>query len=106
MQLKAVVLPAPFGPMRPTISNSLTVRVRSCRACRPPKRIDRSETSSTDTGALHSRGTGVHVVMQLEAVPRHPAGDRPQLRTEATPVEDQGLQQQQRPDEGCEVAGL
>src|SRR5689334_18308000 len=106
MQLKAVVLPAPFGPMSPTISNSLTVRVRSCRACRPPKRMDRSETSSTDTGALHCRGTGVQVVVHLEAVARHPARDRPQRRSEAARVEDEGLQQQQRADQRREVARL
>src|SRR5690242_17158730 len=106
MQLNAVVLPAPFGPMSPTISNSLTVRVRSWRACRPPKRIDRSVTSSTDTGALHRRGTCVRVVVELEAVTRHPAGDRAQLGPDPAAVEDEGLQEQERADERRQIAGL
>src|SRR3954470_18762255 len=100
MQLKAVVLPAPFGPMRPTISNSLTSRLTSCSACRPPKRIDRSRTSSTDTGALHMSGTGVgRVVVQRERMTGQPARQRPQLGTEAARVEDQRLQQQPGTDE-------
>src|SRR5689334_24084862 len=100
MQLKAVVLPAPFGPISPTISNSLTSSVTSCSACRPPKRIDRSRTSSTDTGALHSAGAGVgRVVVQRERVAGQPAAQRSQLRAETARVEDQGLQQQPRADQ-------
>src|SRR4051812_24143917 len=100
MQLKAVVLPAPFGPIRPTISNSLTSSETSCSACRPPKRMDRSRTSSTDTGALHSAGAGVgRVVVQGERVTRQPAGQRPQLSAESAGVEDQCLQEQQGTDE-------
>src|SRR3954447_10282190 len=100
MQLNAVVLPAPFGPMRPTISNSLTSRVTSCSACSPPNRMDRSRTSSTDTGALHSARTGVsRVVVQRERMARQPSRQRPQLRAEPARVEDQGLQQQERPDQ-------
>src|SRR4051794_35642337 len=106
MQLKAVVLPAPLGPIRPTISNSLTVRVRSCSACSPPKRIDRSVTSSTDTGALHRCGTGIRVVVELEPVTGHPARDRPHGGPQASRVEDEGLEEEQRTDEGREVAGL
>src|SRR3954452_16836082 len=99
MQLKAVVLPAPLGPMRPTISKSLTSSVTSCSACSPPNRMDRSRTSSTDTGALHSARTGVsRVVVQGERVARQPTCQRPQLRAQPTRVEDQRLQQQQRPD--------
>src|SRR3954454_21844215 len=96
MQLNAVVLPAPFGPISPTISYSLTSRLTSCRACSPPKRIDRSATSSTDTGALHMCGAGVGVfVMQGELVARQPSGERAQLPAEAARGEDQGLQKQQ-----------
>lgn len=40
--LKSVVLPAPFGPIIPKISFSLTSNVRFDRACRPPKRLVRS----------------------------------------------------------------
>src|SRR5436305_14268176 len=55
MQLKAVVLPAPLGPMRPTISNSPTSNVTPESACRPPKRMATSWVSRTDTEALRSR---------------------------------------------------
>src|SRR5579859_706807 len=44
MMLKSVVLPAPFGPMRPTISSWATARSTSCTARSPPKRL---ETPST-----------------------------------------------------------
>src|SRR3990170_3684727 len=37
MQLKTVVLPAPFGPMRPTISPRPTVISTASKALRPPK---------------------------------------------------------------------
>ncbi len=42
MQLNSVVLPAPFGPMMPTISHSSMRRFTSRSACTPPKRIDTS----------------------------------------------------------------
>src|SRR5437879_12189809 len=51
--LNVVVLPAPFGPMMPTISNSSTWMVTSRAACRPPKRIESSRASSTDIGDHH-----------------------------------------------------
>src|SRR3974390_2060088 len=38
MRLKLVVLPAPFGPMSATVSHSLTAKLTSCTARRPPKR--------------------------------------------------------------------
>jgi len=37
--LKRVVLPAPFGPMRPQISPSATVALNSSSAVTPPKRM-------------------------------------------------------------------
>jgi hypothetical protein len=40
--LKRVVLPAPFGPIIPKISFSLTSNVRFDKACRPPNRLVRS----------------------------------------------------------------
>src|SRR6478736_2250131 len=52
MQLKIVVLPAPLGPMSPTISNSPTRRLTSCNAWRPPKRIETPAVSRTDIDAL------------------------------------------------------
>src|SRR5207253_956254 len=48
MQLKKVDLPAPFGPIRPTISLALTARLASLRARKPPKaRLTLSTSSST-----------------------------------------------------------
>jgi hypothetical protein len=41
MQLKTVVLPAPFGPMTLWILRSATARSRSAIAVSPPKRIVR-----------------------------------------------------------------
>src|SRR2546426_9197345 len=46
MQLKHVVLPEPFGPMRPRISPSLTSKVTAFSAVKPPKRLLRPETAS------------------------------------------------------------
>ena len=39
MQLKAVVLPEPFGPMRPRISPSPTSNEIAFSAVKPPKRF-------------------------------------------------------------------
>src|SRR5829696_498747 len=46
MTLKHVVLPAPFGPMRPRISPLLMWKVTSLSATTPPKRRVTSSTSS------------------------------------------------------------
>src|SRR6478672_3372854 len=100
MQLNAVVFPAPLGPIRPTISNSLTSRLTSCSACSPPKRIDRSRTSSTDTGALHRGQAALAVrVVHAERVALEPALDRCDRLADAAGVEDERLQQQQGTDE-------
>src|SRR3954447_4197206 len=103
MQLNAVVLPAPLGPMSPTISNSLTSRLTSCSACRPPKRIDRSRTSSTDTGALHHAEAAVdRVAVQAELLALEPPLQRRDALPDATRVEDERLQEQHRADETCQ----
>src|SRR5688500_15201680 len=47
MQLNKVVLPAPFGPISPTISHSGTWTLTSLSATRPPKRIPVSLISRT-----------------------------------------------------------
>src|SRR6478609_4012307 len=47
MTLKHVVLPAPFGPMRPRISPLLMWKLTSLRATTPPKRRVTSSTSSS-----------------------------------------------------------
>src|SRR5215831_2195090 len=45
MRWKLVVLPAPFGPISATVSPSRTVKLRSCTARRPPKRLERLVTT-------------------------------------------------------------
>ena len=49
-ELKTVVLPAPFGPMRPAISPSRIVKLTSSLAVSPPKRFVSFSTSRS--GAL------------------------------------------------------
>ncbi len=46
MTSNSVVLPAPFGPMIPTISSSLTTSETSCSARMPPKLTEQPSTSS------------------------------------------------------------
>src|SRR3954447_177192 len=99
MQLKAVVLPAPFGPISPTISHSSTFRLSPSIAVRPPKRMVRSRTSSTDTAALHRSDAAVAVrVVQAELVTREPPRERPDHLAQTAGIHDHGLQQQRRAD--------
>ena len=75
MTLNAVVLPAPFGPIRPTISPSRTVKFMSEIATRPPKC---TPTCSTDNAGgraaaqsclLPLAGLGQSVLEQRRARP-------------------------------------
>ena len=55
---RIVVLPAPFGPMRPTISPSRTVRVASSTARMPPKRFTTpSSRRATSAGGESTAGS-------------------------------------------------
>src|SRR3954451_7791320 len=104
MQLNAVVLPAPFGPINPTISHSSTFRFKPSIAVRPPKRMVRSRTSSTDIAALHRADAGATVrVVQRELVAAEPARDRADDLPQPAGVEDDGLQQHHRPDDVGQV---
>src|SRR3982750_2724372 len=104
MQLNAVVLPAPLGPIRPTISHSSTFRFSPSIAVRPPKRMVRSRTSSTDTAALHRSGATVAIrVVQRELVAGEPARERADHLAEAAGVEDHRLEQQRRADDVRDV---
>src|SRR5262245_21978837 len=47
MQLKTVVLPAPFGPISAVMSLRAALKERSPMAMRPPKRIVRCSTRSS-----------------------------------------------------------
>src|SRR5438445_9116942 len=115
MQLKMVVLPAPLGPMSPTISNSSTRRVTSLSACNPPKRMDTSVACSTGAptagrspspflaGAADRRETRSRTGIappsppqrppplgQLEALPPQPPAHGRGDRAQAGGVEEEG----------------
>src|SRR5579864_2281538 len=117
-RLKSVVLPAPFGPISPTISPSRTVNETPSTARSPPNVRDRPETSSTapppqqraepprEDGTEPPREDGVeHPVRQIRG---HEDEDR---AVEEQPVffqEPERLRQhrqrhaaQDRPDEGA-----
>jgi hypothetical protein len=51
MQLKTVVLPAPFGPINAVILPRAALKERSPTATMPPNRIDRCVTSRIVSGA-------------------------------------------------------
>src|SRR4051794_12489761 len=101
MQLNNVVLPAPFGPINPTISHSSTLRETLSRASRPPKRMEMLSSSSTDMGTARIRG--VLLVMEAERTSSQPAADRSDDLAEPTRIHDECLQQQYRPDEAGDV---
>src|SRR5262245_37733701 len=55
-QLNSVVLPAPLGPIRPTICPSATSKVTLSRATIPPKRTVRSRTERITEGREDTAG--------------------------------------------------
>src|SRR6185503_15790623 len=57
MQLNSVVLPAPFGPMRPTISPASMLNDTSRLASRPPNRLVEDSRLSSEAIALRRRRT-------------------------------------------------
>src|SRR3954470_25022335 len=65
MTSKSVVLPAPFGPMRPTISPLSTPKETSSRTCRPPKRIEMPSTAKYDDSGEASVRSMVSVASVL-----------------------------------------
>jgi len=56
MRLRQVVLPAPFGPIRLTISPGLIAKLISDSAVRPPKFFETFLTSSI-SGGSHRNGS-------------------------------------------------
>src|SRR6266545_3233443 len=96
MMLKVVVLPAPLGPMTPTISHSPACRLTFRAACTPPKRMEQPRTSSTDIAHPH---LGVVDVLEAESPAPQPALDGPDLLAYPAGMAGQGEQQQQRPDD-------
>src|SRR5205807_4607648 len=103
MQLKHVVLPAPLGPMRPTNSNSSTLRLTSRRACRPPNRIDSSLASRTGIDALRSAAARQ---IHFEALAFQPPANRSGERAQAFGLEDQRDDGQQPGQGGDHVDGV
>src|SRR2546423_7784957 len=101
MQLKAVVLPAPLGPISPTISHSSTRRLTPSIAVKPPNRMVSSRTSSTDIAASGKRGCGGVAVLlvERERVSGEPPGERTQHLPKTARIEDDGLQQQHSADQ-------
>src|ERR1041384_7129893 len=95
MMLNVVVLPAPFGPMTPTISHSPAESVTFRAACTPPKRIEQPRTSSTDIAHPHFRVVGV---LEAEPPAPQPARQRPDLLADPARVTGEGEQEQHRPD--------
>src|SRR6266545_7471797 len=100
--LNNVVLPAPLGPITPTISPWPMAMLTSRLACTPPKRIDTSRVSSTDIGDLHLLQPAV---VRVEAMTRHPALQRAGLLADPAGEPDQVDQQEQRPDDQRGVLG-
>src|SRR5882757_1570055 len=95
MMLNVVVLPAPLGPMTPTISHSPARRLTLRAACTPPKRIEQPCTSSTDIAHPHFRVVGV---LEAEPPAPQPALHGPELLAHPARVAGEGEQQQHRPD--------
>src|SRR5688572_4365413 len=94
--LNVVVLPAPFGPMMPTISYSPTFRLTSCAATRPPNRMVRACVSSTDIGDLHLLHPADGPVPR---VPSQPVLHGTDELTDATGQAGQHDQEQHRADD-------
>src|SRR5258708_37646638 len=78
MQLKRVVLPAPLGPMRPTISPGSMASEMSLLASRPPKRVGAASTlSSGAMGAGRRRRRGRPAPAKPAPPPQRERAGRP-----------------------------
>src|SRR3954451_9438783 len=104
MQLKTVVLPAPLGPIKPTISNSSTLMLTSLSACSPPKRMEMLSVSRTCMHALRSGSAAGS--MHRERAALQPATERRGERSESFRLEDQGEDGQHSRQQLDVVAGV
>src|SRR3954454_23171323 len=104
MQLNTVVLPAPLGPISPTISNSSTLMLTSFRACRPPKRMEMASVSRTCMDALRARAATVAV--HREGATLQPPTDWRGERSEAFRLEDEGEDGKDTGEQLDVVAGI
>src|SRR5262245_53260907 len=103
--LKSVVLPAPFGPIRPTTSPRPTSRLTSDSARSPPNRTDTPPTRrSAASGFIgHRRAGGERRGPPGKPAPQ-PRPGGPQDPDEA-PREEHQEGQQERPREELLVLG-
>src|SRR5437763_2667748 len=103
--LKVVVLPAPLGPMTPTISHSPARRLTSRAACTPPKRIEQSRTSSTDIAhpLPASRTGGLVGFPGAEPPAAEPTLQGTDLLSDPARMAGQREEQQHRPDHDRDV---
>src|SRR4051812_20709488 len=104
MQLKMVVLPAPLGPIKPTISNSSTLMLTSLSACRPPKRMEMLSVSRTCMHALRSRTAQAALHRHRAAL--QPSTDWRGEGSEPLRLEDQGEDRQHARQQLDVVAGV
>jgi hypothetical protein len=74
--LKSVVLPAPFGPMRPVIEPSPTESVQPASASTPPKRLVMpvAVRSSAVTGSPVGSAFGTASPLGLRVAAYHTSG--------------------------------
>src|SRR6266513_851559 len=108
MQWKSVVLPAPFGPISPTISPAPIARETSLLATRPPKRFVTALSSRRGATLIYRGGreAGVHrgwpeTSARRSSVPREPARGRAprEPARPATPRERQDPGRAERRDQ-------
>src|SRR5689334_16465533 len=92
MTSNSVVLPAPLGPMMPTISSSLTSSETSRSALMPPKLTEQPSTSST---ALHP-GPGRSGGGRGRGTVAQPVADRAQQLAEPAGIAGEREEEQQR----------
>src|SRR5688500_4465236 len=98
MQLNNVVLPAPFGPMSPTISHSSTLMSMESSACNPPKRMEtlRDSRMATSGRLVGGDRASAALVERLEA---QPAQQVLLLLRDAAGEEEQREDERKRGDE-------
>src|SRR5512144_863912 len=88
-----VVLPAPFGPIRLTISPSRTSKERSLTACRPPKRFVTLLSSSIS--GLRAEDRGLRIGSNSVLSPQSSSLHDLDARLAKQPVRPVGHQQHQ-----------
>src|ERR1700722_17985278 len=78
MSLKPVVLPAPLGPIKATVSFSFTVKLTSCTARKPPNRLLRPRMTSASAIGLRLRRFAAETALPGFGDDAHQSGRPPQ----------------------------